>query len=222
MLKKFKLELKKMKKIPLTIHWSTLFLFLIFVYYYSYMGVVLCAIAIASILFHEYAHAWMAIHTGNKVEKIVMYAFGAGAYMHTEDLVFNHRVGSKIAAAGPAASFILFLVGLPLWYFLPRDLLASQVVAFFTFTNLILGIFNLLPLFPCDGGRLVYHAFASKLGAEKGVNIATYISYALCGIGIIISICMLDFWMLFIFGLLIFMAYGQRIGFMKVIYGIKE
>jgi Zn-dependent protease/CBS domain-containing protein len=106
----------------------------------------------ASVLAHELSHALVARRFGLRVTSITLFIFGGAA--HLEDEPRRPRDEALIAAAGPASSVLIGLI------FLAIDgaFAQPQVQATFGwlgFINVSLGLFNLLPGFPMDGGRIL-------------------------------------------------------------------
>jgi Zn-dependent protease/CBS domain-containing protein len=110
----------------------------------------------ASVVVHELAHALVANRLGQPVRRITLFIFGGMAHLSREPS--NPRTEIGIAAVGPATSFALaglfwaVAAGLdnagaaPLWI---------AMFQYLGFINLSLAVFNLLPGFPLDGGRIV-------------------------------------------------------------------
>lgn len=142
-----------------------IFLGLSIIYIALGMGLEILVI-IASVLVHEVAHTIMGIVLGIKVVEIELLPFGGQAKL--ED--FTGLDPSKeiyVALAGPLISLSVAAS----FYFLN---LADQydVVPYLIKINLLLGIFNLLPALPLDGGRIL----RSLLSPFKGFRQATSIS----------------------------------------------
>lgn len=126
----------------------------------------------ASVLFHEMSHAIVSNTLGVPVKRITLFIFGGVAHMHSEPR--QPRTEFLIAGAGPLASLVLFLffwlaaatVGAAaLWLGVTLALLAQM--------NLFLALFNLVPGFPLDGGRLLRAVLWWKLDdLKKATNIA--------------------------------------------------
>ena len=108
-----------------------------------------------SVLFHEFAHAFTAQSRGIPVKSITLFLFGGATH-------------AKVEAKGPGAEFLIAVVGplsslvlaglfaiLGVW----GDAVLPQEVAgafgYLAFINLALAIFNLVPGFPLDGGRVL-------------------------------------------------------------------
>ncbi len=151
---------------------------------YISLGVVATLGFFASLLLHEFAHSVVAIFYGLRITAITLFIFGGVAGLKSEPK--DARSEFWIAIAGPAMSFALAGFG-----YLMANLLASvgasdPIVVLFAYlgiANLVLAIFNLVPAFPMDGGR-VLRAFlwylksdlefatriASRLGSALGVG----------------------------------------------------
>jgi Zn-dependent protease len=110
----------------------------------------------ASVLLHEAAHSLVARHYGLRIEGITLFIFGGVAELAEEPRSPASEI--LIAVAGPSASAALALAFLLLTAVLnamgaPAPLLG--VVGYLASINGILAIFNLLPAFPMDGGRVL-------------------------------------------------------------------
>jgi Zn-dependent protease/CBS domain-containing protein len=132
---------------------------------YLSMGVVAALGLFASIVLHELAHSLVARHYGVPIRGITLFIFGGVAQMDREP----DRPGAEfaIAIAGPIGSF---LVGVACWLLLQGAVAAGAgvpvvgVLAYLASINVILAVFNLVPAFPLDGGRIL----RSVLWAWKG------------------------------------------------------
>jgi Zn-dependent protease len=148
---------------------------------YWVQGFVAALLLFASVLLHELAHALVAIGHGVPVGGITLHIFGGVSQLDSEPE--TPRAELLIAIAGPLASFAIaggaygigrILAG-PHW----ADALAGYLVA----VNLVVGLFNLLPAFPLDGGRVLRAALwawrgrldwstrvASRVGSAFGLG----------------------------------------------------
>ena len=107
-----------------------------------------------SILAHELSHSVLAIRKGIPVKGITLFIFGGVSQIARE----AHRPGTEllIAGIGPFSSLILGVIFLGL-HFVLRDVSdhLSTMAETLAFVNISLGIFNMLPGFPLDGGRVL-------------------------------------------------------------------
>jgi len=161
-------------------------------------GVVTSVIFFFSIFLHEFGHALAAKHQRLKVVAIILHPFGGMTQFTAEPS--TPRAEFRIAAAGPLTSFalavIFALVGAA------ANSAMADILAVLCFTlsagNLLLAIFNLLPGYPLDGGR-VLRAYlwqngkeldeATRLSAQFGKIIA----FLLMFVGVVIFLLQASF-----------------------------
>ena len=195
----------KIKGIKIKIHFSTLLIVALVGFYsaafylslvpdasiweLTLVGVINGIIIIFSILIHELSHSLMALRHGLKVSEIELYLFGGVSKMEEEPRTPKSEF--IISIVGPLSSFILgtvFLMFLYLPIFLPVWVL---VTLFYSgITNIGLGIFNLLPAFPMDGGRVLraflWNRKKDLLSATKTASkVGTFFGYSLMVLGFI-------------------------------------
>ena len=108
-----------------------------------------------SILLHELAHSLVALRSGIQIPSITLFLFGGVSRLSEE--AKDPKTEFTIAIVGPLSSFALALL---FWLAGERlegviHPLAQAVVEYLSFINLALGIFNLIPGFPLDGGRVL-------------------------------------------------------------------
>jgi Zn-dependent protease/predicted transcriptional regulator len=123
---------------------------------YWSMGVIAALGLFASIVLHELGHATVARRYGLPIRRITLFIFGGVAEMEAEP----ERPAAEfwVAIAGPIVSF---LVGLVCWLLLQAAAGAGAgvpvvgVLAYLATINVILAVFNLVPAFPLDGGRIL-------------------------------------------------------------------
>lgn len=127
---------------------------------YWISGILGALLLFASVAFHELAHSWVAQKYQVKIEGITLFIFGGVAQLKGDPP--HPRAEFWIAVAGPLSSILLAAF----FFFLTvRGGGAGQ--ALFTYVariNLMLGIFNLIPGFPMDGGRILRSAIWGKKG----------------------------------------------------------
>ena len=122
---------------------------------YWMAGLVATLMLFGSILVHELSHALVAKRAGIAVPEITLFLFGGVSRLSAE--ARDAKTEFAIAIVGPLTSFALalFFWGLQSGLGGEQPSLASTVLAYLVWINVALGIFNLLPGFPLDGGRVL-------------------------------------------------------------------
>jgi Zn-dependent protease/predicted transcriptional regulator len=126
---------------------------------YWAMGGTAALLLFLSVLLHELGHSYVALHYRIPIERITLFIFGGVAHMRKE--APTPRAEFLIAVAGPAVSFILGATCLGFVAFAesiqrsddPQGLI--MLGALLGTVNIQLGLFNLIPGFPLDGGRVL-------------------------------------------------------------------
>jgi Zn-dependent protease len=140
----------------------------------------------ASVVIHELSHSLTARALGVEVVEITLFVFGGVSRLASE--AKDAWTEIKIAAVGPLASFCLAATFLTLSTFAGGDpsgpTLTGEILNYLGLVNLALGVFNLLPGFPLDGGR-VLRAFwwlvtgsptrATRVATRWGVGVALFL-----------------------------------------------
>jgi len=106
----------------------------------------------ASVLAHELSHALVARRFGLKVTSITLFIFGGAASLEGEPK--RPRDEALIAAAGPLMSLALGVILLLIDLVVQHPQVAA-LVGWLGYINITLGVFNLIPGFPMDGGRIL-------------------------------------------------------------------
>jgi Zn-dependent protease len=115
-----------------------------------------------SVLVHELAHSLVAVRSGIQIPDITLFLFG-GVSRLSEDAK-EPGTELRIAAVGPLASFALAGLFGVLGAWMTESLVAA-VVRYLGWINLALGIFNLVPGFPLDGGRILRALWWRRTGS---------------------------------------------------------
>jgi Zn-dependent protease/CBS domain-containing protein len=114
-------------------------------------GALAALLLFGSVAFHELSHSVVARRYKLSIESITLFIFGGVAQMKGEPP--HPKAEFRIAIAGPLSSFFLAVV----FFFLTINT-SGGLKALFSYLaqiNLILGVFNLIPGFPMDGGRVL-------------------------------------------------------------------
>jgi Zn-dependent protease/CBS domain-containing protein len=128
-------------------------------------GLVATLLFFFSVLFHEMSHSLMAQRCGIEISEIKLFIFGGVARLSEDSK--NPVTEFKIAVVGPLSSFVLAIF----FWFCHKLLgglqfpLAQAVTGYLVWINVALGIFNLLPGFPLDGGRILRAILWYKTGS---------------------------------------------------------
>jgi Zn-dependent protease/predicted transcriptional regulator len=117
------------------------------------LGVITSVLFFASVVFHELSHSFVAMRYGIPVQSITLFVFGGLAGIKREP--DNAKQEFNIAIAGPLSS--MFLAGC--FYLVGRFFRGNEMVVaaatWLAFINFALAVFNLVPGFPLDGGRIL-------------------------------------------------------------------
>jgi len=131
---------------------------------YIAMGVVSALMLFVCVLIHELSHSVTANRLGLDIHEITLFIFGGVAQLSKEPE--DAMVELKIAVAGPLASGVLaiiFGVLAALAAKTPYDVVYA-VFAYLSLINIVLVIFNMIPGFPLDGGRVLRALWWAKTG----------------------------------------------------------
>lgn len=154
-------------------------------------GIVATLLLFSSVLLHEFGHSLQALKFGIPVRDITLLPIGGVAQI--EEMPEKPGQELRIALAGPLVNFAIaaFLIVISLLLqaqavvALP-DLVASLgsaswsgMLAYLTTANLLLGLFNLIPAYPMDGGRVLRALLAMKLDYSRATSIAVRIGQGL-------------------------------------------
>ncbi len=145
--------------------------------------VLLVCIVFLCVLLHEFGHAFAARRCGIRTPDITLFPFGGVARI--ERMPENPRQEIFIALAGPSVNVAIATV---LWVVLaisgrvvrPEQMgLAGSLAIEVMSVNVMLLIFNLIPAFPMDGGRVLRALLAMRLDHSRATRIAAHIGQAL-------------------------------------------
>ncbi|GAB3147464.1 site-2 protease family protein [Amycolatopsis stemonae] len=123
---------------------------------------------LASLLVHELSHALVARHHGLAVERVTLWLLGGSTEMSDEPPA--PRVAFAVAISGPLASLVAGAAFLGAS--LPLTGIAGDTLSWLGWTNLLLGVFNLLPGAPLDGGRVLQAAVWKRTGDKRRAQAA--------------------------------------------------
>ena len=160
---------------------------------YVWMGVAGAVGLLLSIVIHEFAHSVVARHYGIPMRGIMLFIFGGVAEMGAEPP--NAKSEFLMAIAGPLTSFVIaaFSFGVGAAIRIAGAPGVAAVFAYLAWINVILGLFNLVPAFPLDGGRVLRAAIWSR---KRDIVPATRIASRI-GVGFGFFLMLLGIWDVF-------------------------
>jgi Zn-dependent protease len=162
--------------IPVRVHWTLLVLGVLvgLTEGAGALGTILSAtLLFASVVVHEVAHALVARAHGIATRDIVLTPIGGVARL--EDMPRSGRAEVLIALAGPAASLLLSAAAFAALALTGKVVLGASLLSTLAWSNAMLGLFNLLPAFPMDGGRVLRGALNERIGLVRATNAAARI-----------------------------------------------
>lgn len=164
-------------------------LFLLILFLFSISGLFLTAsINFIIVILHELAHSVIAQKEGVRVNEIELLPFGGVAKFR--DLIqLKPKSEMKISLAGPIFNLILAAITLILLRYKIIPLLSGF---YFIKINLTIGLFNLIPALPLDGGRVLRAFLTNKIGFKEATYYTLRLSRVIAiflGIIGVIGIC---------------------------------
>lgn len=133
-------------------------------------GFVFAVILYLSVLLHEASHAWMARRYGHRITSITLHFLGGMTAVEGEARTAKQEFW--IAVVGPVTSLAVGGAALGLWFVTPDGLVQVGVEGL-AGANLLIGLLNLLPALPLDGGRVLKATVWQVAGsAHRGTLVA--------------------------------------------------
>lgn len=164
----------KIPKTNIYIHISIILLTIIFIIYDNYNILI---IAFLFVFIHECAHYITAKLLKYNINSLEIFPFG-GVLKINESIIVNPFHEILISIAGPLSNIV--------FAFIFNNIIKINNIGNYNLLlecieiNLMIGIFNLLPIIPLDGGRIVRAYLSMVLGYRKSVKIIMIISKTLC------------------------------------------
>lgn len=177
---KTSIKIMRVFGIPIELDASFLIL-IIFIYVMAFLKLISLQLAVlitlifVTVVIHELSHSYMAQHYGVEIERIVLLPIGGVSQMG--EIPHSPRQELLISVVGPLTNMviavIIYIIYLGSNNFLPA--LVNEFLLEFTLVNVVLGLFNLVPAFPMDGGRILRAALAQKMEYLRATEISVYI-----------------------------------------------
>ncbi len=172
---------------------------------YWIVSLIAALLLFVSVLLHELAHSLVARRRGLPVKNITLFIFGGVSNIEQEPR--DPGIEFQVAVVGPLTSILIgvvcFLLQLPLR---GTNSPLEEILFYLAVTNLLLGVFNLIPAFPLDGGRvlrsIIWKISGSMRQATRAASITGQIIaylFILLGIWLFFTVSILDgIWLGFI------------------------
>jgi Zn-dependent protease/CBS domain-containing protein len=225
------LKLLKIKGIDIKVHLTFVLILIWAAYRWStttgegiqgaLFGIVATLLLFLSVTLHELGHSMQALKFGVRVRDITLMPMGGLAQM--EEIPEDPNKELRIAIAGPLVNFGIAIFLIAIGALLnTRALLSyselsaalgsaswSGLLAYLTSANLMLGLFNLLPAYPMDGGRILRALLAKRMSHAKATKIAAQVGQ---GFALLLGLwgVMSGSWTLVIIAIFVWMGAGQE------------
>lgn len=183
---------------------------------YWTVGTLAAVLLFVTVLLHELAHALIAKRRGLPVPRITLFIFGGVSHLARQPSSAGEEF--QIAAAGPATSFIVALVTFLLaLLFGGASEQVEGILYYLASVNVLLGIFNLLPGFPLDGGRVLRSIAWKRSGSFRkatrtAAGVGEFFGYGLMAVGFFLllgGLLLNGLWLMFIGWFLLGAARGE-------------
>ena len=197
------LRVAKIFGIPVQVHWSFSLLFLFVIYVgksrdaswtnIAVFGLFIIALFVC-VLLHEFGHALSARYYGVATHDITILPIGGVARLdRLPEKPFQEFV---VAIAGPAVNVVIYAIIAAGLYFAhslqfsftelladdSNELIVDPVIGFLATlmqANLMLVVFNMIPAFPMDGGRVLRSLLSMPLGRVRATRLAAFLGQAI-------------------------------------------
>ena len=173
-------ELTKFKNIPIMIGSNTLRMLLfavgLFLVFNGLIATIsfsiLVSLILLSIVAHELGHAFCARAFGYDTKRVVITPLGGYAQIDVEDFE-GTEAEYYIAAAGPFVNFAIAGMLIPFAFF------NVEHTRYLMMLNAAIALFNLVPAYPLDGGRMLRCLLTKKFGVVDGTLMSCKVSYVI-------------------------------------------
>jgi Zn-dependent protease/predicted transcriptional regulator len=200
---RYSLRLFRAFGVDVKVHWSFVFIVAYFAYLWGVVqppggvwnalyGILLVIVLFILVVIHELTHSRVAIHYGVKVSNITLLPIGGVSQM--EEIPEEPRKELAISGAGPLSNVVIGLIMLAFYPLVIEPGAVTTAGGFFDLAferspqgaylyimlvNGFLAVFNLLPAFPLDGGRVFRALLALRMDRARATRVAVVVGQAL-------------------------------------------
>ncbi len=238
------IQIAKIWGIPVRLHWTFILVLGWLVYlgipdwqyfrgqralwmFISVFAVFLC------ILLHELGHAFMARRYGVQTLQIMLSPIGGQAIL--ERMPKQPKRELLVALAGPMVNVVLAISALPFLSLVPAEKLAhlpqffsnpngntflrldmdERFIIGFVLLNFLVALFNLIPAFPLDGGRILRALLSMRMNKLGATRIATFLGQGFAALIVLFSVSQYN-WLMGVIGLFIFVSANMEYRYVKL------
>ncbi len=159
--------------IDVNLHWTFIAMLLLVFLLGSAVFFILFVLLFACVLIHELSHSITALRNRIKVREIVLLPIGGASVI--DDIHIDPKVEFNISVVGPISSLVLGGV-FGIFAALSPPGLATQILQYLFIINIFLGVSNLIPAFPMDGGRVMRSYLEERMDKFKATMLTVRIS----------------------------------------------
>ncbi len=185
---KTSIQIGKIMGIPIKLHITFLLILLVFGWVFANnpprfgfndvepsslryaLGMSTAILLFTCVLLHELGHSYVAKKHGTNIQSITLFLFGGVASM--EEIPRNPKIEFKMALAGPGVSLLIGSILIIIHELFKADNPFLRLVWLTGMLNIVLAIFNLIPAFPMDGGRVLRAWLAGRMSYIRATRAA--------------------------------------------------
>ncbi len=176
--------------IDVTLHWTFILMLLAVLLLGSEFLFLLFVLLFACVLIHEFSHSVTALRNGVKVREIILLPIGGASII--DELDIDPKVEFNISVVGPISSLLLGGIFGVLVVFSPPGII-TEILQFLFIINIFLGVSNLIPAFPMDGGRVLESYLQERMDEYDATMLTVKVSMYMLGLILIGAIAFMGF-----------------------------
>ena len=170
-----------MKGFRIKIHWSFFILGILMIIFGKF-STFLCSIV--CVVLHEMGHSVVGRKLGYNLDVITLLPYGA--MLSGTNSTFSSDDEIKIAVAGPLVNVFFIVLSLIAMRFVPSDNVIYSTIHLFYVCNIYTFVFNVIPVYPLDGGRVFFALLTKKKMRAKAYKIVKIVGYCITSVFFVI------------------------------------